>query len=171
MEEVWKPIKGYEGLYEISNLGRIKSLPKPNYKSKIKILKPPLNTYGYCYVTFFKDKHKYNYLIHRLVLQAFIGYSDMQCNHKNGIKTDNRLENLEYCTQSENMIHAYQIGLQIPLKGELSKNSKLSLSDVINIRKLYQKRGYWNQLRLSKLFNVSRPNISNIVNNKRWEQV
>lgn len=121
IQENWRPVKGYEGIYEISDFGRVKRLPlNVKYSSGIivftkgGVMKNTLGNHGYLYVTFSKgDKRKVG-LIHRLVCEAFltndrnVGY----VNHKNGVKIDNRLENLEWCTCSENHLHAFKIGLR-----------------------------------------------------------
>jgi hypothetical protein len=173
--EIWKDIIGYEGLYQASNLGRIKSLPKwdGTHYTKIKILKNRIHSHGYKIVTLCKNKNKKNHLIHRLVLLSFIGFSNLQCNHKNGKKDDNRLCNLEYCTASENRIHAFKTGLQKPNyktinEGEKSPNHKLKEKDVLFIRENYKK---YNQSELSKLFNVSQVLISRILLKKAWKHI
>ena len=100
-EEIWKDIPNYEGLYQASNMGRIKSF----YVLKEKILKPRLNNKGYYEVILCKQSIKKKYLVHRLVWSAFNGQipKNMQVNHINEIKTDNRLSNLNLMTAKENM--------------------------------------------------------------------
>ena len=96
MEENWLPIVGYEN-YEVSDLGRVK-----NVKSS-RILKPQLNSLGYFHVALWENKNKKQNMIHRLVLQTFLPIVEMkEVNHKNHNKNDNRLENLEWCSRSEN---------------------------------------------------------------------
>ena len=100
MEEIWRAINNYEGLYEVSNLGRVKSLGNDKNR-KEKILKPRNNGQGYLFVGLSKEGSRKLYTIHRLVLMAFSPVENsesLQVNHRNECKTDNRLENLEWCT-------------------------------------------------------------------------
>ncbi len=104
MEEIWRNIKGFEGLYQVSNFGRIKSL---NYRhtKKERIMKLSVNNCGYLYVNFHIEGKNRVYMVHRLVAETFIpnpkGYK--QVNHINEDKTDNRVENLEWCTAKYNV--------------------------------------------------------------------
>lgn len=104
--EIWKPIRNYEGLYEISNIGRVR-----NVKTG-RILKFKMNE-GYYRVGLFKNNKQIIHLVHRLVATAFIPNSEGKplINHKNGRKLDNRVNNLEWCTYKENNNHAQQTGL------------------------------------------------------------
>lgn len=112
--EEWKPVVGYEGLYEVSNLGRVRSLDRMSWNGKSywlqkgKILNPGFDMYGYKYVNLYKNCNGKKYYIHRLVASAFIPNTDNLpvINHINEIKTDNRAENLEHCTQKHNMEHS-----------------------------------------------------------------
>lgn len=128
--ELWKPVKNYEGRYEVSNLGRIKSLisirnglNKEAFSSKI--LKQFKSKCGYNRVCLVDADGKRNYMsVHRIVMMTFRGENTekVQVNHINGIKDDNRLENLEWVTQSENMLHAYALGLEKPCDNGLKKS-------------------------------------------------
>jgi len=133
--EIWKPVVGYEDLYEVSNMGRVKSL----YFGKEKILKGIKDKDGYFRVHLYKFKKQLLFGIHRLVLMAFIGkHEDIkknQCNHKNGFKDDNRMCNLEWTTVRGNILHAFKIGL-INHKGEKHPSSKLTEKNIIDIRKM-----------------------------------
>lgn len=102
--EIWKDIEGYEGLYQVSNLGRVKSL---NYKrtGKERILKAGKSGYGYLQVNLYKDGNREQPLVHRLVATAFLDNPDNlpEVNHKDEDKTNNCVENLEYCSRLYNM--------------------------------------------------------------------
>lgn len=109
MQEVWKGIAGYDGLYQVSNFGRVKSLPRSGHHRKDIILKPTVRENGYKTVYLYSlSGKKTQILVHRLVSTAFLPNPDnKECvNHKNGNKSDNRVENLEWATTSENMLHA-----------------------------------------------------------------
>lgn len=108
-KEIWKDIPGYEGRYQVSNFGRVKSL---NYDGsrKIKIM-TPYDVHGYKRVRVFKDKQAISIGVHRLVAKTFIPNpkNKSQVNHIDGDKGNNRLENLEWTDRSENLIHAYRV--------------------------------------------------------------
>lgn len=105
--EIWKPIKGFEGLYEVSNMGRIKSLPREI------ILKQGVIVKGYLGVCLYKNKKGHSKRVHRLVAQAFLDDFDKyeSVNHKDGNKQNNCVSNLEMVTAKGNTIHAKNFGL------------------------------------------------------------
>lgn len=102
--EVWKPVVGYEGLYEVSNIGRVRSI-NFHKSGKAKVMRPSFNTWGYLIVDLRKNNKRHSYTVHRLVALAFIPNPDNlpEINHKNEIKYDNTVENLEWCTRKYNI--------------------------------------------------------------------
>lgn len=132
MEEVWKDIKDYEGLYQVSNFGKIRKLRFINNicnKNKIFFITPQ-KVNGYYHVVLYKNGKYKDKLLHRLIAETFIPNikNYLEVNHKNGDKTDNRVENLEWCTRKQNMQHAVKTGLYIsPNKGRYGANSYKAL--------------------------------------------
>lgn len=180
MEEIWKEVKGYEGLYEISSIGNIRSLDKyvnsgikNNPKRFIKgcVLKTFSDKDGYLYTGLTKDRKKRMLRIHRLVCDAFHDNPENkpQVNHIDGIKDNNFYQNLEWSTLSENRQHAYDTGLQNGLsrRGRKCNFTKLSKDTVISIRSEY-KKGKIKQKDLAAKYGVSQSAISSILKRKNW---
>lgn len=156
-------IQGFEN-YEVDELGQIWSLPKKTRKIT-KTLKPLLHPVtGYMYVDLCKDGKIKKFTVHRLVALTLIPNPENkpQVNHINGIKTDNRPENLEWCTRSENQKHSIKIGLRTT-NGEKNSQSKLTEKDVLYIRNSNE-RGCI----LAKKFNISQPTICDIKKKRSW---
>lgn len=113
MKEIWKSVPDFEGLYEISNLGRVKSLPKQlgvRWREE-KIIKNNIDSHGYCYVVLCKNKKTYPRRVHRLVMLSFVGdYPDMIVNHLDFNKQNNALDNLEYVTTLGNIRYSRDRG-------------------------------------------------------------
>lgn len=173
MKEVWKDIEGYEGYYQVSNFGKIKSLKRERRLLEI-ILKEKKDKDGYLRVNLFKKNKRKMYGVHCLVLQAFISNPENkpQVNHKDGVKINNNFENLEWNTNSENQKHAWKTGLHTARYGENHGQSKLNDWDVKVIRKLYKNSIYWhNQTRIATLFKISQACIYKIVNNETWKHI
>lgn len=118
MEE-WKDVPDYKGLYSVSNLGNVKS----EYTNKL--LKPSVDRFGYVRFSATKNKKQKTLRIHRLVAEIFIPNPNNlpQVNHKDGNKLNNTIFNLEWCTDSDNKLHAYKEGLMIG-GNEYSKTRK-----------------------------------------------
>lgn len=131
--EIYKSVIGYEGLYEVSNLGNVKRLKKLNNQhERNSILKPFTTDKGYTRVQLFLNGKKKNHFVHRIVAEAFLENpcNKSQVNHINGKKNDNRLSNLEWSTPSENGKHSYKILGRVPMR-------KIDVSKVEAIRKRY----------------------------------
>lgn len=171
MKEIWKPVVGYEGLYEVSNLGRVRS---NSYRKRYngKILTNKKHTGGYHYQTLHKNKKRNNFLVHRLVAIAFIEnpLSKDQVNHKNGDKQDNRVENLEWCTQKENAQHAIDTGL----KKNMPVGEDVGMSKITNIEakaiKIMLKKGC-KQSCIASIFGIARNTVSCINTGVTWNHV
>lgn len=111
MKEVWKPIPNFEGLYDVSNFGRVKSLPRNGTISKSRILKPLKKKSGYLDIVLQKNGKRTYKHIHQIVALTFIPnpLDKPQVNHKDGNKYNNHVNNLEWNTASENLNHKYRI--------------------------------------------------------------
>lgn len=150
MRKIWKSIKGFEGLYEVSNTQEVRSkdwLQKHSvtgtfFKKKGRAISIRFGSTwnGYSSVGLSKNGKQVSLLLHRVVAEAFIPNPENKpcVNHKNGIKTDCRPSNLEWVTKSENSKHSFAIGLQ-DNKGEKHPQSKLKNQDVTKIRDLYDR--------------------------------
>jgi len=170
MREEWKDIEGYEGLYQVSNSGQIKSLQIN------KILKPVLANkkakISYYRISLCKNAKSKAYLIHRLVANAFIPNPENKpcVNHLDCITSNNKRSNLEWVNHSENVIHSIKMGRIKPLLGINNGQSKLLDKDVIEIRRLYIPRKMSRQ-KLADKFNVSQSTIMAITQNKGWKHL
>lgn len=136
MKEVWKDIEGYEGLYQISNLGLVKSVSR-KIKTKLgfKTTKDILLKFGKCsfnyiQVSLCKNGVQKTFKVHRLVAIHFIPneFDKKEVNHIDGDKSNNTIDNLEWATRSENQFHAYKIGLRDPKSYKRSRRSGSSCS-------------------------------------------
>jgi len=167
--EEWRSIPEYEGIYEASTLGRIKSIPRHGTKGGI--LRRDINSSdGYASVDLYKDGIRSRQKVHRLILFAFIDVkNDLQCNHKNGDKLDNRFCNLEYMTHQENVDHARNILGVIPV-GEDCRKAVLNNKQVHQIRHML-KLNKIKQVDIAKMFNVSPCAISDIKHRNTWKHI
>jgi hypothetical protein len=177
MEEIWLPIIGYEGLYEVSNLGRVKSLPKTwmcclnclRYKGET-IMKQCNVSEGYSGVSLQCNSIKKLHLVHRIVAEAWVDNTlhKLQVNHKDGDKKNNRADNLEWVTHVENVSHACKSNLM--LIGEMHPMAKLNNSDILDIR-LSLKNGSMSKKELAIKYNVGEANISVIARRVNWKHI
>lgn len=178
MSDEWKDIVGYEGYYKISNTGEIKSLERFTKSNKTRSRKVPakiinfrIDKDGYKTRTLCKDAKKYKISEHRLVALTFLPNPNnlLQVNHKNGIKTDNRVENLEWCTDSENKRHALDNDLKIPAKGDSIGTSKITNEQAIKIKQLF-KKGYTTR-KISDIFQISYQLVWKIKKDQTWSHI
>lgn len=162
MEE-FKRIAAYPD-YEIGTQGTVRSLKF----GKVKVLTPHPNTKGHLRVQLYIGGKKKIFLVHRLVAQAFIPNPDNkpEVNHINGIKTDNRVENLEWCTRAENVQHAYDTGLKVTVQGEESSSAKLTNEQARFIR---ENTDGLTCAELGEIFDVSQQTIIEIQLGNRYK--
>lgn len=190
MKEIWHDIEGFDGKYQVSNLGRVRSFA---YKNE-RILSLQKLSGGYFGVCLSKENKRHTYLIHRLVASAFIPnpQNKKEVNHKNGKKSDNMVDNLEWATPKENMQHALQNGLlktvikpmldgwqnkkeEIIKKviqrsaGENSPNHKWTNHQIMQIRKLF--REGIKVCEIARKYKVHHSTISSIVKGKAWKHL
>jgi len=165
MGKGWRDIPGYEGLYKISKDGDVYSAV-----SDI-LLKTHMRKDGYLAFGLYKDGKRKTCYVHRTVALAFIGKRpDGLCvNHKDGVKTNNRLDNLEYITQSENVKHAISMGLS-DHRGEKGHFSKLVNSNINKIRRLLDSREY-SVIEIAKMFDVEVNTIYLIKRGSTWAHI
>jgi predicted XRE-type DNA-binding protein len=178
--EIWKDIPGYEGLYMVSNIGRVRSNDRIvkqvdggtlcERKLKSKTLSLNIRKNGRLKVLLYKGGKREEYYVHRLVLTSFVGACPRgkECCHKNDNCADNRLSNLYWGTHKENIIDRETNDRQP--KGEAISNSKLKNSDIIQIKKLL-KEGVLSQRKIGKMFGVSKSRIWDIKANRAWSHV
>ena len=163
-----KDVCNYEGLYKIDENGNVFSVRNN------KFLNTTVFPSGYEYVHLCNGKAKTKLLrVHRLVAEAFIPNDDLlpEINHIDGDKLNNTVENLEWCTQSYNIQHAYNMGLTTNF-GEKHKDNKLTRLDVIWIREHYKKNSReFGSGAIARKFNVSDSLVRDIIHHKKWKHV
>ena len=174
MDRIWKDIVGYEGYYQISNDGLVKSLERFSVdknnrvfpiKEKLLTLKLPKGAYYYQILLYKNSKYKL-FRVHRLVCESFKEKTstNLEVNHIDGNKLNNNINNLEWVTKSNNILHSHNILGQD--NGEDRYNSKLTESEVIEIY-----NSTLPQLKLADMYNVSKTCIQQIKSGKSWKQV
>lgn len=162
--EQWKDVLGYEGLYLISDAGRVRSLPRKSTRGGL--LKLQVYKSGYEYVDLYKNGKNKKLRVHRLVLEAFVGAcpEGMQCRHWDGNTRQNRLDNLKWGTQSRNCHDKIRHGTDN--RGERHPLAKLSDDDVSRIRAMAG-----TQQEIADLFGVTQPLISKIQLKRIWRHI
>lgn len=169
--EIWKDVVGYEGLYKVSNLGNIKSFHSSQNRPAAERNVHPSNAKGYMRIGLYKNKQCKRKYVHRIVAEAFIPNPDNkpEVNHINGDKTNNKLDNLEWVTASENSYHAVGLGLKYGPKGEQHGASKLTEQNVLEA-KILRAEG-WMYSSLSRKYGVTEYAINAAINGKTWKHL
>lgn len=185
-QEQWKPVVGWEQYYEVSNLGRVRSLDQvklssdrkrrvgPSYVIKGRLIRlhhrGSTRASAYLRVSLTRNKRESNVLVHTLVLEAFVGPRPQGyvANHKNGQKEDNRVENLEWVTYGRNNQHALETGLRRAY-GEDSHFVKYTTEQVLLMRRLY-KEGL-RVFEIAQQVNIPWVSVWYIVHRRRWKHL
>jgi hypothetical protein len=172
--EVFKDIPEWEGVYQVSNIGRVKSLPRTIvsctgkvYNRKERILKQTTNEDGYKIVYLSKDSKDFSYGVHRLMAKAFLLNPEGKpmVNHKNAVRSDNFIDNLEWCTNAENIQHSFNLGISSN-KGEKHPRAIFTMEKVRAIREELT-RGK-TPLEVANQFGIKRRNVYAIRDKQNW---
>ena len=173
--EIWKDIPGYDGWYQVSNHGRVRSWRKYgncNKKTKHpKIMNGSVNNKGYVMIHLRIGDNSEYISTHRLVGKLFIPNQENkpQINHIDGDKLNNNINNLEWVTAKENTAHAFEAKLRENPKGEKHGNSILTKGDVFKIHDLYNKGVF--QKKIAKKFGIAQQTVSEIVTFRKWKHL
>ena len=173
--EEWRPIIGFEQTHLVSSLGRVKRVAKTvktsdgkSWRLQEKIVTPRVSNWGYVRVALVDGRKIFYRSVHRLVAMAFVdGDSTLTVNHIDGNKQNNRYDNLEWVSLSENVRHAFRTGLKSVKSGQESHAAKLTAEMVDSIKKEYcpGKVGY---ITLGKKYGVTSSNIRQIIKGRTW---
>lgn len=181
MKESWRPVVGYEGLYEVSSMGRVRGLdrriphcePRHDRKWTGRIIKPIVGSGGYACVTLYNRGRQTQLLVHRIVLEAFVGPAPARCQARHWpdrSRTNNRIDNLLWGSAADNAMDRDNHGTTP--RGEMIGLSKLTSRDVIAIRNRYRKRTKGRTLTdLACMYGVSIGTIHKIIIRKTWAHV
>jgi hypothetical protein len=169
--EEWRPVVGYEGWYEVSNLGRVRRVRPESATWAGRILASSPDSWGYPKVQLHKEGRPATRQVHCLVAAAFLGPrpEGMEVNHINGRKHDPSLKELEYTTPSGNTMHALAAGLRVPLRGEQNAKARLNDGQVLEIDQMLR-RGVRHK-DIAPLFGISTNTVKWIGNGETWSHV
>lgn len=183
-KEEWLPVNGYEGFYEVSNLGQVRNVKERRHTSIGRVLKPLPTTNGYFRVCLNKDGERRYISVHRIVATTFLGVpdSELQVNHIDGVKSNNRIDNLEWVTSKQNHHHASMMGLKAfgdrnpsrlyPEKrkrGPDNHKTKLTEDKVIELRRLSSEG--WGCARLGRYFGITKQAARAVALRRNWKHI
>lgn len=146
MSEVWKVIPGYEGIYEVSDFGRVKSILRTDRFGRTRggmFLSPGLGKNGYYTVALCKNGKQKSRNVHKLVMEAFVGKSEKVVNHIDGVRSNNNLSNLEYVTQRENVILGKLSQLNKSKSADYAGVSLVKSTGNFEVRKVIERKAYY----------------------------
>lgn len=175
--EEWRAVVGYEGIYEVSSLGRVRSLDRSIVDSRGRRRRQPGRVRnlmpdgrGRLSLMLWREGRYSQRKVHRLVAEAFLGPGELRAevNHKDGDPLNNALSNLEWASRSENQLHAYRMGLVTRPRGEKHLKSKLTVEQVREIRSL---RGVMTQRALARRYGVAKTSIQRILDGTNWRHL
>ncbi len=171
LKERWKDVVGYEGLYQVSDVGRVKRIAFGPGTFVGKILQYCFNKDGYPLVNLHKNSIQKQWQVHRLVLQAFIGSCPigMECCHNDGDKHNIQLENLRWDTHSNNISDAVRHETLVDNRGSQNGQSKLTEKDVVKIKKLGKQNVSFKLI--AEIFNISLTTIYDIIKRRTWRHI
>lgn len=166
--ENWKPVIGYEEIYEVSDLGNVRSIVDRKNSYVGKVLQPTLRKNGYLQFGLTKDGKTKWFKASRLVARTWIPNPESKptVNHKDGLKTNDKVSNLEWATIAENTKHAYDMGLAKTRRGETSTSARLTELGVMLIRQLLKSKTTGKDISLR--FGISEMMVSDIRLGKTW---
>ena len=176
--EQWKNIAEYEGRYQVSDHGRIRSLNRRVVRNdgvtlrlKGKIKKQGKHRQGYMLIDLSKAGEKKTYLVHRLVAEAFVDNpkDKLEVNHKDGDKKNNHARSLEWCTPQENSLHTYHTELRDRPRGELNGRSKLNRFQVKRVRLMRQLGTTYAET--GRIFKLNPVTIRDVCLRKLWKHI
>lgn len=171
----WDYVPGYEGIYEVSDHGNVRSYWCKNgtgLKDYPHLLSASVNNNGYRIVRLSNGHDVKTHGVARLVATIFVknAKGKREVNHKNGIKHNDFYKNLEWVTPKENSQHAWDTGLSSALKGENHPNNKLSKNDILDIRAAYN-IGCFSYRDISEAYNITKGMVGHIIKRRTWKHI
>jgi len=169
MEEIWKDVIGYEGKYQVSNQGQVRSLRYRN-TDKVKVRRSSTTNKGYGLIILSKDNRSRSFRVHRLVYEAFNGVTELLVLHKDGNPQNNNIDNLYAGTQKQNIADSIKHGTHSSLsyKGENHPRATITWEQVNEIRR--QSRSGRSISSIAKMLGIKHNTVWRVVNNRNWKE-